>query len=252
VGEGLAYFTSMNTVINPGSIRYTGVLLLSGILLMLGGCRSGGKYGGGKHADSSTRSFGDSIPVSNGLLGRVYLLPDTTRRLPDFDTLTALDHPIYANEINIPWQKWSTGFPGMRDRFEWFGIEYTGEFKPDKAGIYIFKLISDDGSKLFIDGKKVIDNDGIHAEWAERDTLYLSDSVHMIKLDYFQGPRYELALQLYWNLPDSPARIFPGKAFVLYPPKPVSWWWLWILIGLAVLSILLLQLKKLKKIQYEK
>jgi hypothetical protein len=210
--------------------------------LLLAACH--GKNNMGQHSDSTTRSFGDSVPISNGLLGRVYLLPDTTHWLPDFDTMTPVDNPIYANEINIPWQKWSSGFPGLRDRVEWFGIEYTGSFKPTKAGTYIFKLISDDGSKLFIDGKKVIDNDGIHMEWAGRDTLYLSDAPHTFKLDYFQGPRYELALQLYWNQPDSLPRIFPGKDFILYPPQPRSYWWLWLLAAVAVIAILILLRKK--------
>ena len=214
-----------------------------GILLLLSACTSNNK-GAVQHSDSTTRSFGDSVPISNGLLGRVYLLPDTTHWLPDFDTMTPVDNPIYTNEINIPWQKWSSGFPGLRDRVEWFGIEYTGSFKPTKAGNYIFKLISDDGSKLFIDGKKVIDNDGIHMEWAGRDTIYLSDEPHTIKLDYFQGPRYELALQLYWNQPDSTPRIFPGKDFILYPPPPPSHWWLWLLAALALVVIIFLLRKK--------
>jgi hypothetical protein len=212
------------------------VLLAATIFLLAAACKQQPGQNTGRKNDSTT-SFGDSIPVSHGLMARVYLLPDTTKKLPDFDTMQPLDHPIYASEINVPWQKWSSGFPGLRGRFEWFGLEYTGNFKPNKAGVYLFKLISDDGSKLYIDDRLVIDNDGIHAEWAGRDTLYLSDSVHSIKLDYFQGPRYELALQLYWKLGDSAEKIFPGKDFVLYPPKPPNHWWWWLLLALAVILL---------------
>ena len=77
-------------------------LVLLGLLLLLGACRSNSNTAAAQHTDSTTRSFGDSVPISNGLLGRVYLLPDTTHWLPDFDTLTPVDNPIYANEINIP------------------------------------------------------------------------------------------------------------------------------------------------------
>ena len=192
----------------------------------------------GAARSGSGGSFGDCIPISNGLTGRVFLLPDTTRSLPDFDTLNPLPDPIYVTEINVPWQRWSTGFPGLHHRFEWFGIEYTGIFKPLRSGRYMFKLISDDGSKLWIDDRLVINNDGIHAEWSVRDTLYLSDSLHAFKLDYFQGPRYDLALQLYWHQGDSTEKIFPGKEFVLYPPTPASHWWIWLLIGLGVLILL--------------
>ena len=206
------------------------------LLFFLSACQDNpGKDGGAKNDHPGI--FGDSIPVSNGLVGKVFLLPDTTRSLPDFDTLTPEDTRLYANEINVPWQKWTAGFPGLRDRFEWFGIEYTGSFKPQKAGLYMFKLISDDGSKLFIDDKLVINNDGLHTEWAARDTLFLSNDIHTIRLDYFQGPRYDLALQLYWHLGDSAEKIVPGKDFVLYPPKPASRWWIWLLAALAVLVV---------------
>src|ERR1700742_2422369 len=95
--------------------------LMLGLIFLLAACQ--GKNTTGPHPDSTTSSFGDSVPISNGLLGRVYLLPDTTHFLPGFDTMTPVDNPIYANEINIPWQKWSSGFPGLRNRVEWFGIE---------------------------------------------------------------------------------------------------------------------------------
>lgn len=208
------------------------------LMLIASACQHNPKQGAGRKNDSAS-TFGDSIPISNGLMGKVFLLPDTTRSLPDFDTLKPLPDPIYVTEINVPWQRWSTGFPGLHDRFEWFGIEYTGMFKPIQPGTYEFRLNSDDGSKLWIDDRMVINNDGIHAEWSVRDTLYLSDSLHTIKLDYFQGPRYDLALQLYWHQGDSTEKIFPGKVFMLYPPKPASRWWIWLLIGLGLILIVL-------------
>ena len=217
-------------------------------VLMGTACQNTPGQGAGKKTDSSTSSFGDSIPVANRLLGRVFLLPDTTRTLPDFDSLTPLDNPIYASEINVPWQKWSAGFPGLRDRFEWFGIEYTGTFRPNKAGTYLFKLISDDGSKLWIDDKLFLNNDGIHSDWPVKDSIFLSDAVHSIKIDYFQGPRYELALQLYWSLGDSPLKIFPGKDFVLFTPKPANhWWWILIVLGILLLVAGLVYWKKKKR-----
>lgn len=213
------------------------ILLVAAVLiLLLQGCHQSPATPGVQNHDSSSL-FGDSVPISHGLTGKVFLLPDTTRSLPDFDTLTPLPDRVYASEINVPWQKWSAGFPGLRGRFEWFGIEYTGSFQPHRAGVYHFVLNSDDGSKLFIDDKLFLNNDGIHAEWQVRDSIYLSDSLHSIKIDYFQGPRYELALQLYWHLGDSANRVFPGKDFVLYPPKPANYWWIWLLIGLAVVAI---------------
>ncbi len=231
-------------------MRHRILLFATALILLAPACRHNPAPGPAKNHDSAA-SFGDSIPISNGLTGKVFLLPDTTRSLPDFDTLEPLPNPVYASEINVPWQKWSAGFPGLRGRFEWFGIEYTGSFQPHLAGNYHFKLISDDGSKLYIDDKLFLNNDGIHAEWAVKDSIYLSDSMHTIKIDYFQGPRYELALQLFWHLGDSADRIFPGKDIEIYPPKPPSRWWIWLLIGLAILFLgfLLFQNRKKNKMK---
>jgi hypothetical protein len=44
-----------------------------------------------------------------------------------------------------------------------FAIEYKGDFRVKTPGHYKFRLMSDDGARLFIDGKMVIDNDGVHA-----------------------------------------------------------------------------------------
>ncbi len=56
------------------------------------------------------------------------------------------------------------GFPGIDNRFEWFAIDYTGNFWIARGGKYKFALNSDDGSKLYIDDTLVIDNDGQHPD----------------------------------------------------------------------------------------
>ena len=63
------------------------------------------------------------------------------RVFPDFDTLKPLDNRIYTKTIDISDRNWSAGFPGLRDRFEWFGIEYTGTFRALKRGKYSIKML---------------------------------------------------------------------------------------------------------------
>ncbi len=171
------------------------------------------------HAQSDSTAFGDSIFITNGLTGKIYLLPVNTRNLPDFDTMKAVS-TIYTDSINIPSRNWSSGFPGLHDRFEWFGIEYTGFFKAKKGGDYVFRLLSDDGSKLFIDDKLIIDNDGQHGASAKTGKITLDDSKHSIKIQYFQGPRNQIALQLFASLNNSKEEIFPGNNFKLFTQGP--------------------------------
>lgn len=198
-------------------------------------------------AQTNSDAFGDSIPISNGLLGRIYLLPDTTTHLPDFDTLSALSEPIYAKGIDVSERSWSTGFPGLRNRFEYFGIEYTTSFQVLLPGWYHFHLISDDGSKMWIDDTLRIDYDGVHAAGMREDSILLGPGAHSFKLDYFQGPRYQLALQLTYNPDTAKEQIFPGKMFILHTPKPFNWWpWLIVLIVLLAIGFYFLR-KAIKK-----
>jgi mono/diheme cytochrome c family protein len=97
-------------------------------------------------------------------------------RLPDFAKLT----PVSAGTV--------TGFdltPARRgDRF---AFRYEGFFEAERAGNYKFSLFSDDGSRLSVDGKVVVDNDGIHPPQSARGSVQLTAGVHKITVAYFQG-----------------------------------------------------------------
>ena len=189
--------------------------------------------------NNDTIVFGGKDWISNGLQGKVYLLPINTKALPNFDTMQPID-TIYTQTINIPPRNWSAGFPGLSDRFEWFGVEYTGTFKTNKPGRYIFRLLSDDGSKLFVDGKLVIDNDKLHGASAKTGETDLDNSSHTIKIQYFQGPRYQIALQLFAGLQNSKEEIFPGNNFILSTPGTHSNMLLLWLISAAILLIVII------------
>jgi polar amino acid transport system substrate-binding protein len=84
----------------------------------------------------------------------------------------------------------------VTDRFEWFAIDYNGSFWIDVPGNYRFRLASDDGSKLFINNTLLINNDGLHPTVTKEAALYLEQGVHHIQVQYYQGPRTEVALVL--------------------------------------------------------
>jgi len=219
---------------------YTSSLII--IILAITACNNKPSVAGNANTKNT---FGDSIPTSSGLVGEVFLLPDTTTMLPDFDTMKAQNTKIYAQEINVPEQSWSQGFPGLRNRFEWFGIEYNCNFTTKKPGDYVFRLLSDDGSKLFIDDTLLINDDGQHAAKSISGNVYLNSAVHSAKIQYFQGPRFKLALQLFWNMKDSAEQIFPGKNFVLTPKEPSRFpWWIVIVASITLIAVVIFIWKK--------
>ncbi|MEY4567624.1 MAG: hypothetical protein RLY14_2594, partial [Planctomycetota bacterium] len=117
---------------------------------------------------------------------------DEFRELPNFDELK----PETVAKLNPPLIDIK---PATRP--DNFGFVFTGTLIVPEDGDYTFILDSDDGSRLSIDGKMVIDHDGIHGEGrAKRTVLRLSQGRVPLRLDYFQG-LFGKGLQLSWSGP---------------------------------------------------
>ncbi len=137
--------------------------------------------------------FGNSTNINLGLKGLIYEIPEGSTQLPKFKKLQPIG-TIYTNSLNIPKQDFTIGFPGVTTRNEWFAIDYTGQIYIRETGWYGFILASDDGSCLYIDGKRVIDNDGVHGMIKAEGATKLAVGQHSIRLSYFQGPRFSVGL----------------------------------------------------------
>ena len=143
--------------------------------------------------ESMPPTFGVTTVSNSGLQGKIYFLPEGTMSLPNFKKLKPVG-TLYTDYLNIPPRDFMEGFPGITNRFEWFAIDYTGRFWIEKPGKYQFALVSDDGSKLYIDEKRIIDNDGHHLALVQYGSVKLTEGAHDIRISYFQGPRTALAL----------------------------------------------------------
>jgi len=68
-----------------------------------------------------------------------------------------------------------------------FSIRYTGYIQIDTQGSYTFYTSSDDGSKLFIDGIEIVDNDGNHGNRERSGTTTLTTGLHDITVLYYEN-----------------------------------------------------------------
>lgn len=85
---------------------------------------------------------------------------------------------------------------------------YSGFLDVPAADMYRFALASDDGSKLWLGGDVVVDNDGLHATEERRGAIALGQGLHPIELWWFNRTG-DVSLRLCW------AR--PGEAFTDVP-----------------------------------
>ena len=68
-----------------------------------------------------------------------------------------------------------------------FAFEFKAWLKIPKKGVYGFYTYSDDGSKLFIDGNEVVNNDGPHDTKRADGEVALDEGYHEFRLLYFEG-----------------------------------------------------------------
>ena len=143
---------------------------------------------------TSATPFGGGTPAA--FRGLAYVVPPDTKKMPDVSTLVPFA-VVYTDSFNTASQDFTAGFPGaLAGQVEFFAIRYDGKFSLPNDGTWQFKLNSDDGAILSIDGAKIIDNDGVHTATSAVGQTTLKAGTHTLRLDYFQakGP---VALQLY-------------------------------------------------------
>lgn len=67
-----------------------------------------------------------------------------------------------------------------------YAYEFTSYLNIPETAVYRFFINSDDGAKLYIDGKLLIDNDGSHSAARKGQKIALNKGFHEIKIEYFE------------------------------------------------------------------
>ncbi len=70
-------------------------------------------------------------------------------------------------------------------RRDQFALRFTGNIRIERAGRYRFFTNSDDGSRLYVDGQLVVNNDGPHGMKEVRGNIKLAAGTHSIVVTYF-------------------------------------------------------------------
>ena len=166
----------------------------------------GGRGGNGAGFGDGRGSFGGA---SGHFRGQVCFIEPGTKALRQLG-LCNVQGEFFTDMFNVTPRSFTAGFPGVSERKEWFAILYTGSLTVRDAGDYRFRVVSDDGAILRIDGDVVVDNDGQHGPVSVRAIAHLEPGLHQLELRYFQGPRTTVALQVFVTMPDGSERLLRG------------------------------------------
>ncbi len=119
-------------------------------------------------------------------------------QLPDFDSMTPyLEGSCFGFSVEIS------------AREDNFGLRYTTNLQIPKDGEYRFTTRSDDGSRLYIDGELIVDNDSVHGVEEADGSRELTRGMHDLRVEFFEkNGGQELAVTI--EGPDLPKEDIAG------------------------------------------
>ena len=118
-----------------------------------------------------------------GLLAEYYRTEEGAEDFPDFPASKAPD--LKRVDKNINFESTQDNWPGTQYK-DFFYVRWTGSIRVPADGKYTFFLESDDGSRLFVDGKQLVDNGGAHGMEEVAGELQLTAGEHALKIEFFE------------------------------------------------------------------
>ncbi len=160
-------------------------------------------YKEGYHPSAVNTIYYDFIKSGiNGVFWKLY--DGAFKKLPNLRKMKAVktgeSFQINFNSFSVPAEN--------------FALSVNGYINIVKKGQYTFYISSNDGSKLFINNKLLIDNDGEHGVTERSGGIQLTKGKHNISVNYFQSGGSKL-LRVYYKGPGVMRQQIPGSVLFL-------------------------------------
>jgi hypothetical protein len=110
------------------------------------------------------------------------------------------------NSVNF---NWGTSAPSALVQPDQFSVLWTGDVTAPVSGTFTFYTMSDEGVRLWVNGKRLIDNWLSHTSTQDSGTIDLvAGQRYSIRLEYYEGTG-NAVMQLYWSAPGVPYQLVP-------------------------------------------
>lgn len=199
VADGVIYYTTDGSVPTNQSTKYEEpVTIKNSCLVRAIVCRNG-QYGKSAEADIRVLPEGETPKVAYKYYENL-----KGKSLPNFSTLGKPVREGYVYEFSLDELD--------VEEKDHFGVLFTTRFDIPADGEYTFGVVSDDGSKVYVDDKMVIDNDGSHSAEMKRGKVQLTKGMHDIRVEYFDDYMGQ-NLELYYGSDTLPMQTLPFALF---------------------------------------
>ncbi|MCH8806133.1 MAG: DUF1080 domain-containing protein [Planctomycetes bacterium] len=150
-----------------------------------------------------------SANTAPGVLVRIYDIGQPMHALPELAPHQLPNTVKILPSVDLETERGDFG--EFKDRFL---TEVTGFLRIEEPGTYGFRLMSDDGAKLWIDGRLVIDHDGLHGPTPKDGEIELDPGLHALRVFHFESSGGE-ELLLGWRPATNTGDYTPIPAAVL-------------------------------------
>lgn len=161
----------------------------------------------------------NAAALSPGLRAEFF---DFTTRLSGLPSLRGRTADVVRTDAAINFPSTTQAWAGLDSRFaDTFVLRETGYLRVDAPGTYTLYLSSNDGSKLWLDGRLLINNGGLHAMRERSVTVRLSAGFHRLRTEFFenQGPA---GMIVSWRGPGIAKQAIPAASLFQIVPVAAS------------------------------
>lgn len=149
----------------------------------------------------------DKPELLPGLVGEYY---DIGEELNDFPNLKDMKPALRKVDPEINFLQTNGQF-AKSGLIDYFFVRWTGVLRVKTGGRYMFYTESDDGSRVFIGGKLVVDNGGNHIPEEKSGEIDLAAGDHPIRVEYFDN-NGGASCRLKWASDALKAEVVPARA----------------------------------------
>jgi|GEM_PF-412804 len=119
--------------------------------------------------------------------------------------------------VNFDWGR-GHPHPAMEDHD--FSVRWTGTVQAPASGTFTFYLVSDDGSRLWVNDRLIIDDWSKHSARERSGAIALdAGRRYDIRVEYFEA-HVDATVTLSWSGPGTPKQVVPQSRLVAVPPRP--------------------------------
>lgn len=114
---------------------------------------------------------------------------------------------FYMDKWDITSRDYNQGFPKLPASLqylrEYYAVRCFAKLKVTTGGTHTFSITSDDGMRVLLNNAVVLSDDGLHAPRTQASTAILYSGLYDLEVQWFQGPRTQIAAELKWATPSN-------------------------------------------------